>query len=188
MTVRRMTMGCALLLGAVVALVGCGDGGAKDAASKDGRGEPSAGGESALDAVLVAAAPGEAKSVADLKASAKEGDEVVMRVVIGGRVEPIVANRAVMTVVDASQFNNCLTEEDGCLTPWDYCCVAQEDLLRTSATVQLVDAQGRPLAIDLKPTKLKPLATLVVKGKVGPRPDPQSLVVNASEIFVEKSP
>ena len=92
-----------------------------------------------------------------------------------------------MMVVDASVYNHCLEEGDGCPTKWDYCCAAPEDLQRQSATVMITDDTGQPLKIDLEnSTELKPLTTLMVQGKVGPRPDPLALVVNATSIFVEK--
>ncbi len=176
----------ALMLTVGFALFGCGGG--------DGDGGPQPSGKNNQTAVtlpaglLVTDAPTGARAVPDLKSSAKEGDEVVMRVVIGGREKPIVQNRAVMTVVDAALVNQCLAEDDHCESPWDYCCAAPEDLLTHSATVQVLDDQGKPLAIDLSSSKLKPLATLIVKGKVGPRPDAKALVINASAIFIESAP
>jgi len=124
--------------------------------------------------------------VTQVKASAKEGDEVVMRVVVGGRVEPFVSKRAIMTVVDAGMKNQCTLPSDPCETPWDYCCEAPSDLKANMATVEVVDGAGMPLKADLGgETRLEPLSTITVVGKVGPRPDPEALVVTASGIFVE---
>lgn len=165
-------------------LVGCGGDSKDGSASKDTQGGKAS--PSTLPAgMLVSTAPTGGKAVTELKASSKEGDEVVMHVVIGGREKPIADNRAIMTVVDAATVNACLVEADHCETPWDYCCVAPEDLLKNSATIQLVGADGRPLAIDLSKSKLKPLTTLIVKGKVGPKPDPNALVVNVSAIYID---
>ena len=94
-----------------------------------------------------------------------------------------------MTVVEAATPNQCLAPGDGCQTPWDYCCMSPEQLTANLATVQIIDDQGRPLAVDLTShSKIKPLATLVVRGTVGPRPDPAVLVINATGIFVEPKP
>lgn len=136
--------------------------------------------------LLVNQMPPGASPIGKIKITASEGDEVVMRVVIGGRKKPIVNDRAVMMVVDTSVYNHCLQEGDGCPTKWDYCCAAAEDLQRHSATVMITDGTGQPLKIDLEnSTDLKPLTTMVVQGKVGPRPDPLALVVRATNIYVE---
>ena len=141
------------------------------------------------DGLLLAAPPSGARSVTELKNSAKEGDQVVMRVVVGGREKPIVENRSVMTVVDGDMVNQCKLPGDAGTTPWDYCCASPEQLKPNLATVQIVDDDGRPLAIDLtKVSKLEPMAVLVVKGTVGPRPDPATLIVNASGLFIEATP
>ena len=139
--------------------------------------------------LLLAEAPTGAKTVAELKESAKDGDQVVMHVVVGGREKPIVDNRAVMTVVDAAMKNQCTLPGDSCTTPWDYCCASPKQLKPNLATVQIVNDDGDPLAIDLaKVSGIKPLAVLVVKGEVGPRPDPGTLIVNATGFFVEITP
>ena len=141
------------------------------------------------DGLLLTSAPAGAASVTELRQSAKEGDQVVMRVVVGGREKPIIENRSVMTVVDGDMVNQCKLPSDACKTPWDYCCASPEQLRPNLATVQIVDDEGRPLAIDLtKVSKIEPLAVLVVKGKVGPRPDPGTLIVNASGLFIESTP
>lgn len=200
----NQTLTAAMLIALLgVGLVGCGDDKDNDGGdpqyNANGNANANAntntntnGGDnaSALPAgLLLDAAPEGAVTVASLKKTAKEGDEVVMRVTVGGRVNPIVGKRAVMTVVDSDLHNQCLSPDDGCETPWDYCCAAQEDLNENLATVQLVDADGRPLEIDLPSvSKVKPLTTLVVKGKVGPRPDENTLIVNADGLFIETTP
>lgn len=167
----------------MLAIVGCG----QDTPKGQKDSQPAA---SELPAgVLLTEAPKGAATVTDLKKSAKEGDEIVMRVVIGGRVKPFVEKRAVMTVVDAGFENACLKPDDSCPTKWDYCCASPEELQANSATVQIIDAKGQPLAIDLNSiAKLKPLSVIVVKGKVGPRPDPGTLLVSAASLFVESNP
>src|ERR1044072_7205100 len=44
---------------------------------------------------------GGARTVVDVKNTAKEGDEVVIRAKVGGQKQPVTDGRAVMTVVDA---------------------------------------------------------------------------------------
>ena len=138
------------------------------------------------DGLMLDRAPTGVTAISQLKESAKEGDEVVLRAVVGGRVKPIVDNRAVMTVVDASTSNQCTSDDDRCESPWDYCCASPEQLKPHLATVQIVDDHGHPLAIDLKgATKIKPQSVLVIKGKVAINPNASTLIVNASGLYVE---
>ena len=168
----------AICLGLFIA--GCDQG---TTGESDGAGHPNV---SLPDGVLLDQAPTGIASISQLKESAKEGDQVVLRAVVGGRVKPIVENRAVMTVVDASRPNQCTTPDDMCKTPWDYCCASPEQLKPHLATVQIVDDHGHPLAIDLKgATKIKPQSVLVIKGKVAINPNASTLIVNASGLYVE---
>jgi len=136
------------------------------------------------EGLFLAAAPQGVESIAALKQTAEEGDEVVTRAVVGGRIEPIVEGRASATIVDAGLENTCLVEDDHCPTPWDYCCQPPQTVTGHLATLQVVDADGRILAADLS-QRIEPLSTLVVRGVVGPRPDPQVLTINANGIYVE---
>ena len=134
---------------------------------------------------LVKAEPAGAQGVAELKASAKEGDEVVVRGRVGGSSKPIVGGRAVFTLADSRTLTACNEKEgDACEAPWDFCCHTPDEISAATISVQVVGADGRPVATDVEMSGIHPLTTLVIKGKVGPRPDPKVLVVDASEIFV----
>lgn len=136
--------------------------------------------------LALTAAPEGAKDVKAVKAAAKEGDDVVIRGRIG-TLTPFVEGYAAMTIVDPSLVPcNEMQMEDGCKTPWDYCCAPTEELTAGTATIQVAGADGRPLKHDLRLEGHKPLSWVVVKGKVAARPDPKVLVVNATGIFVEK--
>lgn len=169
------------LAAACLFAVGCG-GGDGEAGSGDG----DAGGSTASlpEGLFLASAPEGAKPITELKRSAEEGDEVVVRAVVGGAMEPMVDGRASALIVDAGLYNRCVSEEDHCDTPWDYCCAGPEDRTANMATLQVVDAEGRPLSSGLGP-KVKPLSTLVVRGVVGPRADAQALPIHATGIYVE---
>lgn len=137
--------------------------------------------------LFLAEAPTETVAVRQLKAQAQEGDEVTMRVVVGGEVSVFVPGRAIMKVIDNEMENLCLKPGDSCKTPWDYCCASKEDLQQHRATVKVVDAQGKTLRVDLKGAGgIKELKTLVVKGVVAQGSDTKNLVVNAQGIYVEK--
>jgi hypothetical protein len=138
---------------------------------------------------LAKAPEGAAIGVGDLKKTAKEGQEVVLRARVGGADDPFVAGRAVMTVADAAAITSCADMDmgkDGCKTPWDYCCTPREALLANTATVRVTGPDGQTLKGDLKGWKgVDALKVVVIRGVVGPRPDPAVLVIDAKGIFVE---
>ena len=139
------------------------------------------------EAIFLADAPNkEVSNVSTLKATAKEGDTVAIKVVVGGRDKIYVPNRAVFTVIDAKLNNPCTSEGDSCPTPWDYCCTPAEEKLPNMATVQIVGDDNRPLAVDLSFVEnLKPLNTLIVLGTIGPRENKETLLINADGIYID---
>ena len=168
-------------------LAACGGGDGKGAAPSTGTPAPVA---AALPAGLIlAAVPEGALAVGKAKASAKEGDTVVLRGEVGGSAAPFVPGRAVLTLGDIDALQHCGEMDmgkDGCKVPWDYCCEDPGKVLANTATIQVAGPDGRPLAGDLKGQGgIAELRVLVVKGVVGPRPDPKVFVVNATGIFVE---
>jgi hypothetical protein len=129
--------------------------------------------------------PAEPKSVAEVKESAADGDEVTLVGRIGGSVSPFVSGRASFTVVDTS-FTPCNEiEGDSCKTPWDYCCDTDR-LPGGTAVVKVVDADGKTLAMDAKQQMgLSELQTVVVKGKAK-RDEAGNLTVLAPAVFVRR--
>jgi hypothetical protein len=133
---------------------------------------------------ILAEAPAQAESVADAKANAAEGGAIVVRGIIGGQRDVLGAASPVFRIVDASVHNECLSEDDHCPTPWDYCCVPREQLTAASATVQVVDAAGTPVQESLVSAGLSPLDEVVVVGTVGQRPSPEVLTIQATGIHI----
>lgn len=75
--------------------------------------------------------------------------------------------------------------DDGCETPWDYCCSGADDLANARASVKFVNQQGQTVATDARQLLgVKELQTVVVKGKAK-RDDAGNLTVVASGIFVK---
>lgn len=175
-----LTCVCATLT--ILMMTGC-DGSDEGGTSSD------AGGASTVSlpaGLFLATVPGEPVAVRQLKAEAKEGEEVIMRVVVGGEASVFVPGRAIMKVVDTEMENLCLNPDDSCNTPWDYCCAVAEDLQKHRATVRVVDAQGNTLRTDLKGAgQIEELKTLVVKGVVAQGSGKDNLVVDARGIYVE---
>jgi hypothetical protein len=164
-------------------LAGCGGGGKEGGTPET---PPVETGATIPAAVFVDAAPEGARHVSEVKVDAKEGDTIVVRGRVGGPA-PFVPGRAVMTLADTENLIACSDREhDPCPKPWDYCCESPDDITANSLTVQVVDADGRPLKAGLEGAGgIDPLDFVVVTGTVGPRPDPNVLVVNATAIHVE---
>lgn len=137
--------------------------------------------------VVVTAEPAGAREVGDVKATAREGDEVVVRGRIGGDRDPIVPGSAQFTLADVGKLEVCDEGEgDPCPTPWDACCATADSIAANTLTVRVPGPDGKPLAADVTRSGVRPLAIVVVKGRVGPRPDPKVLVIDASQVFVAK--
>ncbi len=132
---------------------------------------------------LLVSEPASVLSVDEAKATAKEGDRIVLRGRIGGRKEPMSAESPVLTMMDTSIPHCADNPDDKCATPWDYCCVPKEQIATHSATVQITGADGSSAGIDPKAAGLSELDVIVVEGVVGPRPSEQVLTIRASGIF-----
>ena len=134
--------------------------------------------------LLLSARPEGAKPLTQVKASAKVGDEVVFEARIGGRVKPWVEGRAVMVVIDPALVAcSEMDMDDGCKTPWDYCCESTETLTTNTATVQVSGTGGRPLPLGLEGHGgLKALDRIVVAGVVTVK-DEGAFAVEARGIF-----
>jgi hypothetical protein len=160
----------------VVAIGGC------DRDDRDVKSASGGGPTDPLPAGLIAAtAPAGAKGVIEVKGSAKDGDDVVVRGVVGGREDPVAANQAILTLLDAG-VTTCDKMDDGCKTPWDACC--EKDLPAKIATVQVVGADGKPLKSDLSAAGVKPMKQVVVAGKARVPADGKALIIEANQIHL----
>lgn len=132
-------------------------------------------------AFVLATEPAAAVPVGTARESANDGEEVVVLGLVGGSTKPFVEGLAAFTIVDP-KVPYC-AEEEGCPTPWDYCC--QTDAVKQNiATVKLVDTNGKPVsqgARELLP--VKELSTIVVKG-IAKRDDQGNLTIAARQVFV----
>ena len=164
-----------LLIAAVACLLtACGEGISSSESSTNTKAQPS---------WLLASAPADPSGIGETKKTAKAGDKVVLRGVIGGRVDAMSNDTALLVLMDTGVENGCTSKGDNCATPWDYCCATPEDLAANNATVQLVDESGAPIAIDLRTKGIAPLDTVIIVGVVGPRPTEDVLVVKATSIY-----
>ncbi|HYE19847.1 MAG TPA: hypothetical protein VEA69_15460 [Tepidisphaeraceae bacterium] len=155
-----------------------------------GSGTQSAAGADAIPASLVVpAAPDGAQDVSAAKKAAAKDQEVVIRGIVAGSVDPIAANRAVFTLADPSLETCDKDAGDSCKTPWDACCAEPASIVAKSLTVQVVGADGRPLKAGLKGVGgLAPMKVVTVKGKVRSvegEGDKKVITVDATAIHVK---
>lgn len=131
---------------------------------------------------ILAAEPANPVGVIDAKTSAKNDEAIALVGRIGGDVNPWIEGRASFLLVDSS-FKPC-SDEEGCATPWDYCCEA--DIAKGKATIKFVNDKGETLPTDARELlAVKELQTIVVKGKAK-RDEAGNLVVLADGIFVRQ--
>lgn len=176
---------CSILLGllAFAGFFGCEAKRPADSASATGA-SPAA---KVPESLFLKAAPPGARGVRAVKADAAADGEVVIHGRIGGRAEPFVAGAAMFVLADmdlpACGEGN---PDDGCKTPWDYCCEPAERILGGTATIQVVGADGRPVAQGLRGVGgLEPLREVTVVGRVSQRTLDGVLVVSAHGFFVK---
>jgi hypothetical protein len=163
----------------MMAIPSCGDGSSSHPSAQ----APAA---SLPQDLFTTVSPENPHGVKELRENAKPGDEVVVTGRIGGRVDPFSPDRAIVLIAEKS-MPTCdkAGSMENCKTPWDYCCDDPSMVAANLATVQVVDAAGKPLKASLQGAgKLQPKSEIVVKGKVAQKDD-KMLVINATSIFVK---
>jgi hypothetical protein len=164
-----------LFLGGVTVLgiAGCGDGNKSPSASQAPR----------ETKYVVMTEPAGSIPVGEARDVVKDAEEVVLVGRIGGSTEPFVDGIAAFTIVDP-KVPSCAGEE-GCPTPWDYCCT-QNEVKDNIATVKIVDDQGQPLPRDARELLgVKELNLVVVHGKAQ-RDAAGNLALLADRVFVKE--
>jgi hypothetical protein len=164
----------AMFVAITVGAVGC--------QSKDSTSPTASSGQSASP-YLVGSEPEGAMPVGQARDQTQDGEEVTLVGRIGGSTKPFVDGLAAFTIVDL-KVPYC-ADEEGCPTPWDYCC--QTDAVKVNiATIKIVDDSGKPIAQSARDLlKTKELSTVVVKGKAK-RDDQGNLTVAANQVYVRE--
>lgn len=135
-------------------------------------------------AFLLSEKPADAQSVALARKQEGGEEEIAVEGRIGGSAEPFVEGIAAFTIVDAA-VPHCSAEE-GCPTPWDYCCETDQ-LKENTALVKVVGADGKPVSKDArKLLGVKELSQVVVHGKAK-RDEAGNLTVLADKVFIVKN-
>ena len=112
--------------------------------------------EAGLARFALKADPGEALSIEDAKEAAPK-DEVIAV----GRIRAVVKGFASFQLTD--EFLDYCMEQ--CATPWDYCCLPQEEVNDATLIVEARDASGKVLQTADLPG-LRNLDLVAVKGKL----------------------
>jgi hypothetical protein len=142
-----------------------------------------AGRESVQSKYRLTAEPAGAEGVKAARSDVQDGDEVTVVGRVGGDVSPWIEGQAAFLIVDTSLKPCNEKDDDGCPTPWDYCCDLNE-LPQSKALIKVVDDQGKPEKTDArKLLGIKELQTVVVHGRAK-RDDAGNLTVLADGIFV----
>jgi hypothetical protein len=130
--------------------------------------------------------PGTSLPIPELRRVAKPGDEVLLEVKVMGTREPFVDNRAIFVVGDEWTLISCdLRRGHDCPTPWDNCCDDPKAVREGTATIQVVDADGKVLRHEIKGVAgLKELSRLRIAGVVAPNSTEAAFVINAQKIEI----
>lgn len=128
---------------------------------------------------LLADGPADVFSVEAARRDSQNGDEIAVEGRIGGTPQPFVEGIAAFTIVD-TRVKWC-AEDEGCPTPWDYCCA---DTASKTATIKVVDSDGRPVATDARQLLgVKELSQVVAIGRLK-RDEHANLTVLAEKVHV----
>jgi hypothetical protein len=138
----------------------------------------------ALTAVIDARATGEAKAIHVVRESAQPGDTVTVTGRIMGTMKPFVEGRTAFILGDPGLLTPCNERpDDDCETPWDNCCDSREDKKRGTATIQIVDADGRVLKEPIEGVAgIEKLSRLTITGTVADGSSADLLIINATAI------
>lgn len=135
MKIRILSTACVL-----TALMACGQSEeAKPTPSDSGAGHP-------LDSFYLESAPADAVEVAALR-TMQNGATVSVR----GDIQDFapVQGKAVLSLYDHALPSCDENPDDQCQTPWDFCCVPDDEIAKASATVEFRQ-DGQLVAVDLK--------------------------------------
>lgn len=141
-----------------------------------------------LAAVVDAVVEGKPQAIHLVRTTAKPGETVTLSGRVMGNESPFVEGRAAFILGDPEVLTPCNENpDDPCETPWDVCCDTPEDKKRGTATIQVVDADGRVLKEGLEGVAgIGKLSKLTVTGEVAEGSNEEVLVLNATAIDVEE--
>ncbi len=173
------------LLGLTVALTSCSDD--KNDTTADSELNKQDKELASLTAILLSEEPANAIDIVDMRKTAAPGDPVVFTGKAMGGHDIFLEGRAIMILGDPNKITSCdLNHGENCSTPWDVCCDDPEIIKSSIVTVQIADADGKPLKTTLKGLGgIKELTSVVVTGQVAKGSNKDNMIVNATGIYVK---
>lgn len=174
----------------MVILAGCGDSDKSSSAESEAATQANSS-ATPLPADLLSTTPlNNALSVVEARQNVTPDAEIVITGYVGGRVEPLVQGRAILTLADSKIMTRCDDiPGDGCSTPWDACCISPEIKKSSTASIQVTDADGNILKNSLEGFGgIKPGSVVTVMGKLADNATDDIFIVNASKIHVADQP
>lgn len=140
-----------------------------------------------LKAVIDAQVEAEASDIHIIRKTAKAGDTITVTGWVMGNMSPFVEGRAAFILGDPKVVTACnMRPDDHCSTPWDVCCDDPADIKRATATIQVLDSDGRVLKEGIEGVEgIEKLSKLVVTGIVAEGSSEDSLVINAKAIDLQ---
>jgi hypothetical protein len=142
-----------------------------------------------LLAVLLPTLPKGAITITEARKNPTPGTKLVLSGKIMGNESPLVDSRAMLTLGDPTKLTSCdLNPDDPCETPWDVCCDDLDLRKNSIATIQVLDANGKPLKKGLRGLGgLRELSSLVIVGEVAKGSNKDNFLVTATGIHVAMS-
>lgn len=142
--------------------------------------------EVSLEQYLLAEEPSHAISVSAAFSNPTPGTPIVVTGEVMGQLMPFVENRAMLVLGDPDKITPCnRIPGDSCETPWDACCDLPEVKKVSTATIQILGSDQRPLKKGLRGLGgMQELATLTVVGTIAEGSNAENLLITASGIHV----
>ncbi len=134
--------------------------------------------------VFLEAAPEGAIPVIEAREKANPGETMAVTGKVAGVMNPFTEGFASVVLADEELETCDLIPGDECVTPWDACCVAPEEIKSQRMTIQIVGDDGMPVAESLKGFRgLKELDSLVVTGTVNENSNAENLILDVTGLF-----
>jgi hypothetical protein len=136
-----------------------------------------------IAAVLSETAPAGAVSVVEARKNAQAGAKITVEGIVAGTMSPFADGFASLVLGDLAMQTCDKIPGDECPTPWDACCADPDVLKGQRLTLQVTDAEGRPIAQSIKGISgLAEIDHLGAEGTVAAGSTAENLVINVSRL------
>ncbi|MDP4585105.1 MAG: hypothetical protein NWR21_10325 [Verrucomicrobiales bacterium] len=120
----------------------------------------------------------------EARGKATPGETMTVTGKVAGVMNPFTEGFASVVLADEKMETCDLIPGDQCVTPWDACCAAPEDVKSQRMTIQILGDDGMPVAESLKGVRgLKEMDSLVVTGTVNENSNAGNLILDVTGLF-----